>query len=127
MEVLKKYIPQELYIEQLPPWLVDRNYPNTQFVPPIVYLGFDIELPDEDRDNKITDILGSWGFINVHAGDELVKICCLDSNLHCRKARPYEPETVEKLAEVLNCRPRLYISMDRPCWEVREHYHAYSM
>ncbi|KAH0588268.1 hypothetical protein H2248_006976 [Termitomyces sp. 'cryptogamus'] len=72
MEMVEKYITQELYIEQIPPWLIDRNYPNTQFVPPIFYLGFEITLPDED---DITNILGSWDIINVHAGEKLVEIC----------------------------------------------------
>ncbi|KAG5732036.1 hypothetical protein E4T56_gene18784 [Termitomyces sp. T112] len=125
MEMVDQYIPEELYLDQLPPWLINRNYPNTRFVPPILYFGFEITLPDED--DMITDILGSWDAINVHAGDKLVKICCIDANTYRRNATPpfATQEYIERLAQVLNRRPRLYIAMQRPYWEVREHYHAY--
>ncbi|KAG6871052.1 hypothetical protein C0995_008800, partial [Termitomyces sp. Mi166 len=70
---------------------------------------------------------GSWDAINVHAGDKPVEICYVDANLYPPNVTPPSAltEAIERLAQALNRRPQLYIAMQRPYWEVREHYHAF--
>ncbi|KAG6871311.1 hypothetical protein C0995_006150, partial [Termitomyces sp. Mi166 len=118
MGMVEKYIPEEIYLDQLPPWLTNRNYPNTQFVPPILYFGFEIVSPEEE-DIIMDASQGSWDAINVHAGDKLVEICYVDANLYPRNATPpsASTEAIERLAQALNRRPQLYIAMQRPYWE----------
>ena len=108
-------------LDALPPHLSNRNHPNTRYVPPVIFFGFEISGDDQFWEVIFPNIGGVNQQMVYGLNGNAVEIAVIDNNVD-----PFPPcsqEGIEKVAKALGQPPKLYVSAEYWWWGRRSHYH----
>ena len=108
-------------LDALPPYLSNRNHPNTRFVPPVIFFGFEISGIEQHKKAIFLNLGGLQTHIVCGLDGNTVEITILDHNV--RRLGPYSQENIDKTAKALGYPPKVYVSIEYPWWGIRRHYH----
>jgi len=118
---LETYVPMAVSLDALPSHLSNRNHPNTRYVPPVIFFGFEVSGMDQFWEVIFPNIGGVVRQIVYGLNGNAVQIAVIGNNVE--PFLPCSQEGIEKVAQALGQPPKLYVSAEYWWWGRRSHYH----